>query len=273
MALRLRLAASIALSAALGCTGMQPGGLDSDARDSLAALAPRIEQVPPDLAALDEAVAIYAEHERYSDADDVIRGVTERAALDTAGLVKVAQIAGTLSNQAERAMRRDPPAATQAEVRVIAAHAHALVALARFRAQRDRGPVTAEVLRADGSQVRLRDVMLECASQDYEPDGALGSAFAVAYFGDRLRVTSDRGDVDAEARLGEIARLTIARDPLGRSRAWIDPHPWARETRACPSCKLIDPCTLVGNGPPPGGLVHVDLKDVSEATFGWEPAP
>lgn len=263
----------LALAAALGCTGMQPGDLDADARDSLATLSPRLEQVPPDLAALEEVVAIYVEHGRYADADDAIRAVTERAALDPVGLVRVAQSAGTLSNQAERAMRRDPPELTRAEAKAIAAHAHALVALARFRAQRDRGPVVAELARADGSHLRLRDVMLECSSQDYEPDGSLGSALSVAYFGDRLRVTSERGDQDAEARLGEIARLTIARDPLGRSRVWIDPHPWARETRACPSCTLVDPCTLVGNGPPPGGLVHVDIKDVGEATFGWEPGP
>lgn len=273
MAMAPRLVAVIALSAALGCSGMQPGELDSDARESLAALSPRLEQVPPDLAALDEVVAIYVEHERYPDADDVIRAVTERSTLDPAGLVKAAQAAGTLANQAERAMRQDPPALSQAEAKAIAAHAHALVALARFRAQRDRGPVAAEILRADGSQVRLRDVMLECASQDYEPDSSVSGALAVAYFGDRLRLTNERGDADAEARLGEIARLTIARDPLGRSRVWIDPHPWARETRGCPSCRLVDPCTLVGNGPPPGGLVHVNLDDLSEATFGWEPAP
>ncbi len=265
----------LALLGVLHCSTTAPGELDDDARESLATLTARLERTPPDAAAIEEAVAIYVAHGRFDDAEGTVRGALERSSVDVRVLERLARIYASIASEAERATREEPQALAEVDADALTRRAQAIAALARFRAQRDRAAVVAEIRATDGTARRLSDVMLECTNRDFGSEGGSTSSFAVSYFGDRLRVEAG-GSSDprgSEPRLGEIALLALARDPMGRTVARIEPYPWATETVTCASCRLSDACALVGDVAPRGGLTHVDLATVSEVRFRGENRP
>jgi hypothetical protein len=226
--------------------------------------------VPPDLAALSQAVAIYAENDRFGDAEDSIEGVLGKSRLDAAALSRVAALYGSLAQLAERAHADDPHQMAETQVIRLAHRAQVIAALSGFREHRDHGPVGADLTLTSGTRQRLGDVMLECSSNDLasSPHGTL----AVSYFGDRLRLDAPAGSGSEprEAVLGEIDTLVVERDPLGRKRLRVAPHSWSRETAACDSCAIVDDCAIVGDRGATGGLERVELDDMSEASFRVE---
>ncbi len=267
--------ATLALVAALGCATTAPGELDTEARESLATLAARLDRVPPDAAALEEAVGIYLAHVRFEDAESTVRGALERSSVDPRVLERLARLYGAIASASEHAARGDAPLISEADALALTRRAQAVAALARFRAQRERAAVSADVRSSDGRIQRLSDVMLECTNHDFASEGGTVGAFAVSYFGDRLRVEggSSSDPRGFEPQLGEIAVLALGRDPMGRTVVRIEPHPWAVDTQRCDSCRLTDACALVGDVAPRGGLTHVDLTHASEVRFHGERRP
>ncbi len=265
------------LLVALACTGAScsttaPGQLDSDARDRIAELAPRLERVPPDLLALDETVAIYAANQRYADAEDALQGVLSRSPFDPRALARIASSYATLARQAEHQHATAPQEVPEARVVELERRAQSLAALAAFRGERGHAAVTADLTLGSGAPRRLNDVMLECTSRDFEPENGSDGLLTVSYFGDRLRLDAPErlGTAPREALLGEIERLTVESDPLGRRQVRIEPSSWSRETAPCTACRITDACALVGDRNPGGGLDHVDLDSVAGAAFRVE---